>query len=697
VDKTAPAVPVIKLDSDTGISATDGITKVATVNVTGLEVGATWQYSVNGANFVDGTGTSFNLPEDVEDGQFAAGKILVKQTDVAGNVSATASLGAVTLDTTADDLSIALAEDTGTSAIDSITKVGTVNVTGLEDGATWQYRIKAGDFVNGTGTSFDLPEDDTYNIGDILVRQVDKAGNASEVESKNTMDWTLDSTANDLSIALAEDTGISVADGITNIATVNVSGLEDGATWQYSIDGIEFVDGMGTSFTLPEDGEFAAGKVLVMQTDVAGNISATAYLDAVTLDTKADDLSITLAEDAGISANDGITKVATVNITGLEVDATWQYSVNGASYVDGTGTSFELPADMTYDKGDILVRQTDVAGNESDVEATNSEDWTLDRIAPVNPVFDKIAVDNIIDKAEKAAGVTITGTTEADSTVAISLNGSTTTAQATVTAGKWSYTLPADNIVEGLAIKVTAVSTDKAGNASAAVDQNVIVAVNVDANGTNDAATGSLVYIVTPNDFYTYTIANLTSNDQLQFPTGGSLSIVQDSFKDNFAILEFVTSDGKGVDIKLTGLTDAQDLALSSPDYKVLNALLGSDVVSVNKINAISTGNAVILDGNFAQPSNATTADITYTINASNSESLNIIDGFGLGDKLEFPAGGSKELQQDSVKDGFIVIEYVASNNNIVEVKLTGLTDVQDAALSTIADFNLMFGTGAIV
>jgi len=255
VDTTAPAVPVIKLDSDTGFSATDGITNNKIVNVTGLEVGAKWQYSVNGANFVDGTGTSFNLPEDVEDGQFAAGKILVKQTDVAGNVSATASLGAVTLDTTADDLSIALAEDTGSDIADGITNKTTVNVTGFEDGATWQYSVNGVDFVDGTGTSFDLPADLTYDKGDILVRQTDIAGNETEVEAygTNSIDWTVDTEAKAVSIELAVDTGISDADGITYNGTVNVTNFETDSEVKYSTDqGKTWFTATDGVFTVPD-------------------------------------------------------------------------------------------------------------------------------------------------------------------------------------------------------------------------------------------------------------------------------------------------------------------------------------------------------------------------------------------------------------------------------------------------------------
>src|SRR5690606_4074670 len=95
VDITPPAAPTAVLANDTGI--TDGITSDATVNVSGLESDATWEYSVDGgASWTSGTGSSFELPA----GSYANGEILVRQTDAAGNTSPVGSLGAVTIDST---------------------------------------------------------------------------------------------------------------------------------------------------------------------------------------------------------------------------------------------------------------------------------------------------------------------------------------------------------------------------------------------------------------------------------------------------------------------------------------------------------------------------------------------------------------------------------------------------------------------
>jgi hypothetical protein len=58
--------------------------------VTGLEAGASWQYSTNGGvSWLAGTGTSF----DLSSGSYNAGSIQVRQSDIAGNTSIAASLG----------------------------------------------------------------------------------------------------------------------------------------------------------------------------------------------------------------------------------------------------------------------------------------------------------------------------------------------------------------------------------------------------------------------------------------------------------------------------------------------------------------------------------------------------------------------------------------------------------------------------
>jgi hypothetical protein len=47
----------------------------------------------------------------------------------------------------------------------------------------------------------------------------------------------------------------------------------------------------------------------------------------------------------------------------LEVGATWEYSINGNGFVNGTDNSFMLANNTTYEANAIQVRQIDVANN----------------------------------------------------------------------------------------------------------------------------------------------------------------------------------------------------------------------------------------------------------------------------------------------------------------------------------------------
>ncbi|MDX6807407.1 hypothetical protein SCD90_15150, partial [Terrihabitans sp. PJ23] len=233
----------------------------------------------------------------------------------------------------------------------------------LEEGATWEYSFDGGDTWNdGDGTSFELPAG-TYERGDVLVRQTDPAGNTSLVGSLPPVTIDLEIPAAPVA-ALATDTGVP-GDGVTSDPTVQVAGLEDGTAWEYSLDGGEtWLDGTGTSFELPA-GSYEAGDIQVRQTDLAGNTSPVDTLPATTIDILPPAApAAALATDTG-TAGDGITSDATVNVGGLEPGASWEYSTDGGdTWLDGAGTSFELPAGE-YETGDVLVRQTDLAGNTS--------------------------------------------------------------------------------------------------------------------------------------------------------------------------------------------------------------------------------------------------------------------------------------------------------------------------------------------
>ena len=462
------------LASDSG-TAGDAITNSGVVNVTGLEVGATWEYSLDGTTWTAGTGTSFTASGD------GAQSVQVRQTDVAGNVSVASTALSFTLDTTAAAApTLALATDSGVKG-DGITNSGVVNVTGLEPGATWEYSTDSGaNWITGSGSNFTLTGDGAKTV---LVHQIDKAGNVSVAST--ALSFTLDSTATAITptLALATDSGALNNDGITNSGVVNVTDLEPGSTWEYSTDnGGNWITGTGTSFTLTGDG---AQSVLVRQTDKDGNISLASSPLIFTLDTAASAPDVLLTNDtgSGIAGQNGdfITSDASLSVTG-EVGALIEYQV---SYKDANGVwqiasawgnTYTTPtADGDYQ---VEVRQTDLAGNVSPAKTLT---FTLDTTALDITVDAAVAADNTINASEAAGGFAVSGTTTAEvgQTVSVWVYGNASVIKtAIVVAGSngvntWQATftateLPLDpdgNIAQG-AIAFEARVQDTAGNAT---------------------------------------------------------------------------------------------------------------------------------------------------------------------------------------------------------------------------------------
>ncbi|WP_230948362.1 beta strand repeat-containing protein, partial [Burkholderia stagnalis] len=255
---TSAAAPGVALATDSGSSASDHVTNVGTLNLTGVETGATVEYSTDGGHTWS---TSFSAVEGLNDVQ-------VRQTDIAGNTSDPTSFS-FTLDTSAAAPGVALTTDSGSSASDHVTNVGTLNLTGVETGATVEYSTDGGHTWN---TSFSAVE----GLNDVQVRQTDIAGNTS---SATSFSFTLDTSATAPGVALTTDSGSSASDHVTNVGTLNLTGVETGATVEYSIDGGHT---WNTSFSATE----GLNDVQIRQTDIAGNTSsATSF--SFTLDTSA--------------------------------------------------------------------------------------------------------------------------------------------------------------------------------------------------------------------------------------------------------------------------------------------------------------------------------------------------------------------------------------------------------------------------
>ena len=256
--KPSTTVSQIDISTDSGVDG-DFVTNAAAQTITALlnsplALGETILGSVDGGvtwtnitSFVAGTAitwTGVTLVEGASSIQFK-----VKNAWGDGPVADQS----YTLDTAVAALGVALANDTGSSASDGITKDGALSVTGAEAGAAVWYSVDGGETWS---TSFTAAEGDNA----VLVRQVDLAGNVSATTPLN---FTLDTAAPVAMLSgidISDDTGID-GDFVTTIAVQTVTatlsaalsssdrllGSADGGETWTDITG--FVDGNSLSWT----------------------------------------------------------------------------------------------------------------------------------------------------------------------------------------------------------------------------------------------------------------------------------------------------------------------------------------------------------------------------------------------------------------------------------------------------------------
>jgi large repetitive protein len=287
-------------DTTPGINVGSGLTDTVSLYVDGTKVAATYN-SVTGAitpSAALGSG---------------AHTLSYTLTDAAGNESGQSPTLSLTVDTSAPNaptLSLGTGVANGATSAEATAASGAVTVSG-ENGAAISVTFTG---TNGAvtknliGTS--LTQAVVLNAGDlsalgngaisVSATQTDAAGNAQTAPAATT-NFTLDTAAAAPMLGLAADTGSSTNDGITNNSTVNLSGLESGASWQYQIDGGSWVNGTGSSFTLSS----GTHSYSVHQTDAAGNTSNNSSAVSYTLDTTAPTLIIT--DDTSGTASGAVT------------------------------------------------------------------------------------------------------------------------------------------------------------------------------------------------------------------------------------------------------------------------------------------------------------------------------------------------------------------------------------------------------
>ncbi len=207
----------------------------------------------------------------------------MRQTDGTGNTSLVGKIaGAVTTDNTDPAApGVTLADDTGSSATDSITRDGKLTVTGTQSGDTVEYIVtepgSATALAAKTAAEYETYIDATGRadgLYSVVVKVTDVAGNTAPTTKKLIL-VTTDPTP---SVALANDTGSSGSDNITGDGRLTVTGVAPGDKLEYTV-----TKGAGPALVPKTEAEYAnyiatAGSanysVVVKVSDAAGNTAS---------------------------------------------------------------------------------------------------------------------------------------------------------------------------------------------------------------------------------------------------------------------------------------------------------------------------------------------------------------------------------------------------------------------------------------
>lgn len=489
VDTLPPEPPTI--DDVTGNNIINTSEKTAGVPITGKAL-ANAPVTVTWGGVTLATTADANGDWDVrfEPGQVPAdgpSSITATQRDPAGNVSLNSPPKSVIVDTGSATAATILPVS-GDNRINDSERTAGVTITGTApangrveinwNGITRSVNARADGTWETTFAAVDIP---TSGTSTITATPFNAAGNSGTAGTQTvTIDTTpppapvINTVANDNRVNQNEKNA-----GVT-ISGTGEAGGKVFVTWGATPTREADIDASG-NWSLLYDKDQVPGdgvvSVSVTQRDPAGNPSTSAAVQAVTIDTNlpsaptfsanaiAGDNVVSLAEK---NSPGGITISGAGAEAGATVTVTWGTSskstgtlLTGGAWSVTFGTA-DIPGDGTPA---IQVTQRDAAGNGSNLR-TRTGTVTIDTNGPDAPLITNISAGPIINNAERQAGVTISGTTEANATVAVTWGAVTKTVTATAS-GAWQAQFGNLEIPGDGPSTIVATATDAIGNVGA--------------------------------------------------------------------------------------------------------------------------------------------------------------------------------------------------------------------------------------
>lgn len=306
--------------------------------------------------------------------------------------------------------------------------------------------------------------------------------------------------------------------------------------------------------------------------------------------------------------------------------------------------------------------QVTVTLNGHNYSATATHEYSVDSAAPTVTI-NTIASDNIINASEAAAGVTVSGTSTAQTgqTLTVTLNG--TNYQTTVqTDGSWSLTLPASDLtaLANNGYTLTATVSDLAGNLGSA-SKGVTVDTTAPVISFNTVAGDDVINNVEhiQAQIISGTATGAVAGDRLVVTIAGQQYVTSTDASGNWSVgvpASVISGLADGtVTISATITDSAGNSSTQTHNVQVNTAAVSLSVSTIsgdNLINAAEAGSALTLSGtgtNFATGTVVTVLlngkGYSATIQSNGSWSVNVpaADVAALSDGTSYTVSASAQ------------------------------------------------------
>ncbi|MFD1341630.1 Ig-like domain-containing protein [Litorisediminicola beolgyonensis] len=347
-----------------------------------------------------------------------------------------------------------------------VVTIGDEQVTVIaKDDDTWEAVFDGENF----------PEDGTYEV-DVVVNEDD--GTTSQLDGPTI---EIDTIAPELTIL----SGTGGTGGLLNLAgyeggQILTGTTEPGATVTITIDGASYtatVSETGSwqflaTTSILEMGTYTR-EISVISTDAFGN--ATVIGDTIVVDTDPHPLTIDpVTSDNIVNAAEAGAGILVTGSSTPGAVISFSYGAFTTQVVTGAGGSWSVTVPSSvFEAGEygatLAVSTVDGAGNASSAQTAFDVDTIVRNFQMLGTPG---GADGVVNFAEAAEGLILTGTVEPGSTVMVTLAG--VSHAATVSAsGSWSVSFAASELPAGeTSATLTAVATDRAGN-SATLSQSI--------------------------------------------------------------------------------------------------------------------------------------------------------------------------------------------------------------------------------